>query len=84
MTYKDIIKKVAKETGLSEYIIDKTYRAYWKAVKEHVENLPLKDSLAEEEFCQLKVNINIPSIGKLTLPKDRYKRMTNYYNNKIK
>ena len=75
MSYKEIASKVAKEMGLSEKLIDKTYRAYWMAIREHVTALPLKEDLTDEEFMRLQPNVNIPSIGKLHVTLDRYKRM---------
>lgn len=75
MTYGEIISKVAEDTGLSKILVDRTYRAYWRAIREHITNLPLKDDLTDEEFNKLRPNINIPSIGKLYVTLDRYRRM---------
>ena len=75
MTYNEIIGTVAKSTGLPKTLVDKTYKAYWKAVREHITSLPLKEDLTDEEFLRLQPNINIPSIGKLYVTLERYKRM---------
>ena len=75
MTYGEIISKVAEDTGLSKILVDRTYRAYWRAIREHITSLPLKDDLTDEEFSKLRPNINIPSIGKLYVTLDRYRRM---------
>jgi hypothetical protein len=75
MTYGEIISKVAEDTGLSKILVDRTYRAYWRAIREHITSLPLKDNLTDEEFNKLRPNINIPSIGKLYVTLDRYRRM---------
>lgn len=75
MTYGEIISKVAEDTGLSKILVDRTYRAYWRAIREHITSLPLKDDLTDEEFNKLRPNINIPSIGKLYVTLDRYRRM---------
>lgn len=75
MTNEEIIQKVSEETGLPQKLVDRTYKAYWKAVREHITLLPLKDDLTDEEFGKLQPNINIPSIGKLHVTLDRYKRM---------
>lgn len=53
--------------------MDRTYKAYWKMVREHIKGLPLKEDLTEEEFLQLQPNVNIPSIGKLSVTLDRYR-----------
>lgn len=75
MTYPEIISKVSESIGMSKDLIDKTYKAYWKTIRDHITSLPLKEDLNEEEFNKLQPNINIPSIGKLYVTYDRYKRM---------
>lgn len=75
MRLEDIIQKVSEETGISKKIVDRTYKAYWRAIREHITSLPLKDNLTDDEFKQLQPNINIPSIGKLYVTLDRYRRM---------
>lgn len=80
MTLNEIIKKVSEQTGISEKIVGGTYRAYWRAIREHVVSLPLKRDLSDEEFMELQPNINIPSIGKLHVTFDRYQRIKKSYN----
>lgn len=75
MTYDEIISKVAEELSLPVRLVDRTYRAYWKSIREHITSLPLKEDLTDEEFLKLQPNVNIPSIGKLYVTLDRYKRM---------
>ncbi len=79
MSYAEIVSKVAMELGLPERLVDRTYKSYWRVIKEHITSLPLKDSLTEEEFLKLRPNVNIPSIGKLHVTLDRYKRMKKMY-----
>lgn len=80
MSYKEIISKVAEDTGLSYKIVDKTYKAYWKAAREYITSLPLKEPLTDTEFMELKPNINIPSIGKLYITLDRYHNVKTCFN----
>lgn len=80
MTLNEIIKKVSEQTGISEKTVDRTYRAYWRAIREHVVSLPFKKDLSDEEFMELQPNINIPSIGKLHVTLDRYQRIKKSYN----
>lgn len=75
MTYEEIINKVASELELPKGLVDKTYRAYWKVIREHITSLPLKEDLTPEEFSKLQPNVNIPSIGKLCVTPERYRRM---------
>ena len=75
MTYNEIIAKVADIVSLDKTLVNKVYKSYWRAVKEHIEDLPLKDDLSEEDFCKIQPNVNIPSLGKLYVTYDRYKRI---------
>lgn len=84
MVYEEIISGVAVETGLSERLVDKTYKAYWRAIKQYIASLPMKEDLTDEEFEKLKPNINIPSIGKLHVTLDRYHRMKRHHANHYK
>lgn len=82
MKYDEIIKKVAEETGLPKGLVDKTYKSYWKVIRAHISSLPLKGGLSDEEFMELQPNVNIPSIGKLYLTLDRYKRLVEIFNSR--
>jgi hypothetical protein len=75
MSYDEIIEKVSMENNLPKKLVDRTYRAYWRAIREHITALPLKEDLSDEEFLKLQPNVNIASIGKLNVTLDRYKRM---------
>lgn len=79
MTYDEIISVVADNLRLPRRVVDKAYRAYWKVIREHIIALPLKSELTDEEFLSLQPNVNIPSIGKLYVTLDRYKRMKRLY-----
>ena len=87
MTVKEASRKVAEELGLPVRFVEKTYISYWRAVREHIINLPLKEDLTDDEFLQLQPNVNIPSIGKLYVTLDRYhrkKKSMQYYQSKLK
>lgn len=75
MTYKEIISEVAERLSLPKETVDRVYRAYWKVIRMHITSLPLKEDLTDGEFNKLQPNINIPSIGKLYVTIDRYRRM---------
>lgn len=72
---QEIYQKVSKDMGLPTTIVEKGYKAFWKAARDHITSLPLKEDLTDEEFMKLQPNVNIPSIGKLHVTLDRYKRM---------
>lgn len=83
MTHKEIMTRVAEELNLPVSIVSKTYKNYWRGIREHIESLPLKEDISEEEFEKLVHSVNIPSIGKLYVTWDslcstkrRYKYLT--------
>ena len=84
MTYDEIIKKVSEELGLPKVLVDRTYKAYWRAVREHITSLPLKEDLTDEELMQLRPNVNIPSLGKFYILLDSYRTIRKNYDNNIK
>lgn len=71
MSYPDIVGKVSRELNLPREVVDKTYKAYWFFIKDHIQSLPLKGNLNEEDFAKLRTNFNIPSLGKLNCTYDR-------------
>lgn len=86
--YEKIVTEVAESLGLPKKLVDRAYRSYWRAVREHISSLPLKDDLTDEEFNQLQPNVNIPSIGKLYVTigkyrwlKDKFEQIKQYREN---
>lgn len=86
MTFEEIITGVARKLDLPRELVEKTYKSYWKVIREHITSLPLKQDLSDEDFLKLQPNVNIPSIGKLHVTLDRYKRMkkSQEYKNNLK
>lgn len=79
MKHKDVILKVSNELNIPEEVIKEAYYAYWKFVRNTIKELPLKDGMSKEEFDKLKVNFNIPSLGKLYCNYDRMMVLVNKY-----
>ena len=75
MTYKEIVRQVAEELELPEALVDKTYKAFWRFVKDKIQELPLKEDISIEDFRKLRPNFNIPSLGKLCCTEDKFIRM---------
>ena len=77
MTYKDAVPQVSQALGLPPTLVDKVYRAYWKTIQRYVTSLPLMEDLTDEQFLELRPNVNIPSIGKFYITPERYRRLKN-------
>ena len=72
MTTLDLaISGASHKLGLPSEIVGKVYRAYWLALKQVVQALPLKEDLTDEDFSKLRTSFNIPSLGKLYSSYDR-------------
>lgn len=78
--YKNIINNLSKQLNLSEEVVEKVYNAFWLAIRDNIQNLPLKEDLTEPEFLKLKTNFNLPSIGKLCCTYEKYKYIKNKNN----
>lgn len=72
MTYKEIVLKVAEKEGLPSQLVDRAYKAYWRAIREYITSLPFKRELSQEDFVNLRPNINVPSLGKLYVDEAKY------------
>ena len=79
MKYTKVLDQVSNKLNLPKDFVDKVYKSYWLSIKEHIQSLPLKDTKDEAIFNNLKVNINIPSIGKLYTTQERIQNIKENY-----
>ena len=86
MKYSDIISKVSEDLNLPRELVENAYKAYWIFIRDTIEELPLKTKLTQDEYVNLRTNINIPSLGKLHCTYNRYIGIRNRFNiiNKIR
>lgn len=68
----NIAKEVSSKLGLPRQVILNVYKSFWEFIKDTAEELPLKEDLTEEDFNDLKLNFNLPYIGKLYCNYDTY------------
>lgn len=80
----NIYKEASRITGIPKDIVEKAYNSYWRAVREHLSSLPLKEDITEEEFNALQPSINMPSLGKLYVTYERQKALRSTYKEHIK
>lgn len=74
MTLNEMIRQVANELGLPYDVCYKAYMSSWKFILTKVQDLPLGPDLSIEDFKKLRVNFNMPSLGKLNITEDSFKR----------
>ena len=79
MLYNEIITKVAKDNGIPVELVQKVYQTYWYTIRQIVQELPLKEDITEEDFCKLRPNINIPSLGKFFVLYPKYVKLKKKY-----
>lgn len=80
MTYQEITSKVAEELNLPQEVVDRTYKSFFLFIRKSIQDLPLKDSLTEEDFGELRTNFNVPSLGKFTCTYDRMCKVKKRFN----
>lgn len=72
---KRIAEKLGGKLHVPPSVITKVYEAYWTFIRAKIEELPLGDNPSEQEYSKLKVNFNIPCLGKLRCTYgDQYKK----------
>lgn len=69
---QETIRKLSAELKLPQEVIVKAYKAYWSFIRATIEEFPLKEELTKEEFDKLRLNFNIPNLGKLACTYERY------------
>lgn len=76
---KETIEKLANEMNLPAEVVKEAYTSSWRFIKETISELPLKDSLTEEQFKELRTNFNLPSLGKFYVTYEGFKRIKDKY-----
>lgn len=83
MSYKAVIEKVSKELGLPEDYVNKIYKSYWRALKEYISSVPIKES-SLEELDKYYLSFNVPSLGKFYFNKNKIAAIKQIQNDKVK
>ena len=80
MNHNEIFTQISLKLDIPLEVTKEAYNSYWRFIKQTIQQLPLKESISQEEFDSLRTNFNIPSIGKLNLTWDRYNRINKHFN----
>ena len=71
--YEDIFKQVSEDLNIPVDTVRLAYKTYWKFIKEHISELPLKEC-TEEQLEDMKCCFYLPYIGKLYCNKETFKK----------
>ena len=71
--YEDIFKQVSEDLNIPVDTVRLAYKTYWKFIKEHISELPLKEC-TEEQLEDMKCCFYLPYICKLYCNKDTFKK----------
>lgn len=71
--YEVIFKQVSEDLNIPVDTVRLAYKTYWKFIKEHISELPLKEC-TEEQLEDMKCCFYLPYIGKLYCNKDTFKK----------
>lgn len=80
---KRLVRQVSEELNLPEDVVSTAYQSFWEYIRVTISGFPLKEEITEEEFNKLKVNFNIPSIGKLHCDYNRLVGIKEKYKKKL-
>ena len=72
---KETINRLSRELNLPPDVVEKAYKAYWKFIRYTIGQIPLKKDMDEAMFDKLKVNFNIPNLGKLACTHSKYTKL---------
>ena len=71
--YEVIFKQVSEDLNIPIDTVRLAYKTYWKFIKEHISELPLKEC-TEEQLEDMKCCFYLPYISKLYCNKDTFKK----------
>lgn len=74
MKLEEIIQRVADGMELPYDVCYKAYMSAWKFPLIKIQELPLHEDMPIEEFKKLRVNFNMPSLGKLYITPENFER----------
>ena len=80
---KEALQRIARELGLPLEDLISYYKAYWKYIRTTIEGFNLKSDLTQEEYDKLRVNFNIPFLGKIACPYNRQVKLRQSYKDRI-
>ncbi len=80
MTIEKVIKQVAKELELDEYVVRRAYYSMFEFIIETVSGMSLKDEfLSKKDFEKVKNTFYLPILGRITIPYAKYEAIWEYH-----
>lgn len=79
---KNVIAELSNKLNLPSCIIKDYYNAYWKYIKESIESFDFKQDLSIEDYNNMRVNFNIPYLGKLACTYERQQNIHKFLKKK--
>lgn len=80
----EIYEKVALNLGIPKDVVQNTYKAFWRFIRSHIEEMPLKDIESQEEFNRYRPNFSLPYLGKFGCTYMNFKNIKNSFNRNVK
>lgn len=76
------LHRIARELDLPPSLVTRYYRAYWLYIKTTIESFELKQDIDEDTYNKMRVNFNLPNLGRLACSYRRQQNLRNRFKNK--
>ncbi len=76
------LHRIARELDLPPSLVTRYYRAYWLYIKSSIEEFELKQDMSEDAYNKMRVNFNLPNLGRLACSFKRQQLLRNRFKNK--
>ena len=77
---RKLYERAAEKLGISVDVVEEVYQSYWKCIKEHIEAIPLKDDISQEEFEKYPHAFRITGLGAIFCTYEKYRKKKDLVN----